>query len=87
MWSVLSVTMCLDELLYDAILGTNLHLSKDISKRIYIWWLLVEVNVMTAFISISTLMVNCTVTSILIIIVICSGKFCPIIEEGIATRN
>ena len=44
-----------NELLCDAILGTNLHLSiENTARRINIGWLLVEVNVMTVFIPIST---------------------------------
>ena len=87
MWSVLSVTMGIDELLYDAILETNLHLSKEYTcRRIYIWWLLVEVDVMTVFIPISTLMPNCTVKlTVFIVIVICSAKFHSIKVESIGT--
>ena len=44
-----------NELLYDAILGTNLHLREENIARIYIGWLLVEVNVVTIIIPISTL--------------------------------
>ena len=45
-----------NELLYDAILGTNLHLSEENTAiRIYTRWLLVEVNLATVFIPISTL--------------------------------
>ena len=42
-------------LLCDAILGTNLHLSKENTLRTYMGWLLVEVNSLTAVIPISTL--------------------------------
>ena len=49
--------------LCDTILGAYLHLSEEkITKRIYKGWLLVEVNAMTVFIPISTLIVSCTVT-------------------------
>ena len=45
-----------NQLLCDAILGTNLHLSEEnTAKRQYMGWLLVEVNAVTAFIPISTL--------------------------------
>ena len=60
-----------NELLCDAILGANLHLSKEnFASRIYKGWLLVEVNVLTVFIPISTPKVSCTVTTIQIIIII-----------------
>ena len=44
-----------NELLCDAILGTNLHLSEENTLRIYIGCLFVEANVVTVFIPISTL--------------------------------
>ena len=86
-WSVLSVTIGIDELLYDAIFGTNLHLRKEyIYRRVYIWWLMVEVDVMTLFIPISTLIPNCTVKpAVFIVIVILGAKFHPIVVESIVT--
>ena len=75
-----------NELLYDAILGTNLHLTKEYTCwMIYIEWLLVEANVKTCFIPKSTQ--SCTITTMLIIIVIRTAKLHPIIIERMVTWN
>ena len=75
-----------NKLLCDAIFRTNLHLSQEYtSMRIYIGWLLVEINLVTMLIPISTLAVSCTVTTALIIVIIWSGERYPIIVESMAT--
>ena len=53
---------------------------------IILWWLMVEVDVVTLFIPISTLIPNCTVKpAVFIVIVILGAKFHPIVVESIVT--
>ena len=65
------------ELVSDAILGTNLQLHEEYIT-IYIRWLWVGVDIMAVIVSPSTLVVSCTATDILIIVIVYSTKLYPI---------
>ena len=66
------------ELLFDTIFWTNLHLTEEYFST-YKRWLIVDVNVATKIEPPSTLKMSCTVTTPLIIIIIWSREFHPIV--------
>ena len=81
MCSVVSVTMKSEyELVSDAVLGTDLHLSEYSNMRMVIArWLCVDVDVVAGTIPPSTLVVSCTVITINIVVIVQSGELPSIV--------
>ena len=62
--------------LYGTIFWTNFHLTEEyVYTAIYIRWLCVDVNVVTVIVPPSTVIVSCTVTAPVVIIIIWSAEF------------
>ena len=80
MCSVVSVTMKSEyELVSDTILGTDLHLSEDCID-LYNRLLSVGIDIVTAIVPPSTVVLSCTVTTILIIVIVWSAELHPIVR-------
>ena len=79
MCSVVSVTMKSEyELVSDAVLETDLHLS-EYHVRSYIRWLVININVLAIIIPPSTVVVSCTIkATMFIIVVVWSTNFIPL---------